>query len=63
MCCTSRGIYHHHGCMCDSEHSHHFFRRFLGKEERITRLSDYKEELSRELQEVKEHIAALKKEK
>jgi len=49
--------------MCDSEHSHHFFRRFLGKEERITRLSDYKEELSRELQEVKEHMAALKKEK
>lgn len=53
---------HHHDCICDAGQYQHFSRRFLSKEERVARLSEYKEELSRELGQIKERIDSIKKE-
>ena len=62
MCCTTEGFSHHHNhdCICEVEHHPHFFRRFLSKEERIARLTEYKDDLSREIKEIENRIAALK---
>ena len=62
MCCTATRFSHHDDCICDVGHRPHFFRRFLSKEERIVRLTEYKEELSKELQQVEAHIADIKNE-
>ena len=60
MCCTTTGIPHHNGCICDLEHRPHFHRRCLSKEESIARLTEYKDNLSREIKEIENRIACLK---
>lgn len=61
MCCITTGIPHHNGCICDLEHRPHFHRRFLSKDERIARLTEYKKELSKELKQIEARIAGIKK--
>ena len=62
MCCTPTRFSHHNDCICDLQHQPRFHRRFLSKEERITRLTEYKDDLSKEIKEIEGHIASLKSE-
>ena len=66
--CESRGC-------CEEPHGHHghgtaacccgpgFQRRFMSKEERISRLEAYRQELAREMEEVDKRLAELKSSK
>lgn len=60
MCCTATRVSHNNDCICDVGHRPHFYRRFLSKEERIARLTEYKGELSKELQQIEARIADIK---
>ena len=62
MCCTATRISDHNDCICDWERRPHFYRRFLSKEEKIVRLTEYKEELSKELQQIEDRIASIRNE-
>ena len=62
MCCVSREFSQHNDCICDADYHPHFHRRFLSTEERITRLTEYKADLSREIKEIEDRIASLKSE-
>lgn len=55
----------HHGhadcCRPGNLHNHHHFhRRFISREERISRLEEYLGELRSEAKAVEEHLAELK---
>ncbi len=62
MCCVSSEFSHPNDCICDAEYRPHFHRRFLSTEERIARLTEYKDDLSREIKEIEDRIASLKNE-
>jgi len=62
MCCTATRISNHNDCICDAGHHPHFHRRFLSTDERIARLTEYKDDLSREIKEIENHIASIRNE-
>jgi len=61
MCCGTTS--HHGGGDCACCGSAHFGRRFVSKEEEVTRLEAYRESLQKEAQAVEERVAVLREEK
>ena len=61
-CCEAPHGHHGHGqvaCCCGPG----FQRRFMSKEEQISRLDAYRQELAREMEEVDKRLAELKSSK
>jgi vacuolar-type H+-ATPase subunit I/STV1 len=54
--------FNHTGCGCKHEgfHGYHFSRRFISREEKISRLEEYLKNLQAEAKAVEEHLAELK---
>jgi len=57
-------FYRHHAygecCQPGGFHRHHFHRRFISREEKISRLEEYLRELQAEVRAVEEHLSELK---